>query len=1180
MELVLALHEETHLSVTCNNIFSHTADLQPLLFQNEEEARIMLDDPVAYGKKIYHALFPPDTPAQQALAAIPERLLLVASEPLLDAIAWEYTYGALDPAAPDHTENFLIHEYPFVRGLPKEQRSTLPSLDHSLHIVAIPSNPLSDAIEPLAIDAEWMRLKETIQELPYALTLERTAPPTLERTRSLLANQKGRVVHFMGHGGQDAQQGAMLCFEQDNGGLHLVSAKELMQRVRGTLFLVTLNACVSATPGPTSFHNLAAALVRQKTPYALGMRLSIVDEDARTFSRAFYNELARGTPVEEALFQARLTLKQQSPRSWVVGVPVLYTSLSEPAPGFRCHDGTPTVKDKDFPIDVSVLPPVEGTFRGRINDMLTLGTQLTGDQRPRILTILGSGGQGKTALALKLVERFAFAWSGGVWANALENLPSRSTVVIALAQFLGIGTQETLDLTIIERLIVARLNQRRTLLILDNAETLVEAVEAQNTDALDLVAFLKKLLGTQACLLVTSRVPLGWDDEQTHALDGLSPEEGALLFRQGAPQRRNEIDLALAATLSRRLEGHPLGLRLLAGAFNDSGLSLSAFLQTAEQRLIEAENKYVGPEHRHRKLYACIETSVRSLSPSLRAFLSGLWIFHAPFLADTAVAIFDPDTEETEQHSSPIRDHLHRLWQRSLLTRKTVTARDGSLQLYTLLPTTRPYVEQHLEQAYEPDLLKKRLIVTYSQLARLAHNELNRSAVVVALTQQIREDFEWTCDFLEQAAVPAVERSQYLNRWGWVVSRLGNSVRGLHLLERALEAVQGADSNLIFQISNNMASVYSKTGRPQEALKLYEEALPLMREVGDRAGEAATLNNMALVYSRTGRPQEALKLYEEALPLMREVGDRAGEATTLTNMASVYSETGHPQEALKLYEEALPLMREVGDRAGEATTLNNMAVVYSDTGRPQEALKLYEEALPLRREVGDRAGEATTLNNMAGVYSNTGRPQEALKLYEEALPLRREVGDRAGEATTLNNMAWVYSDIGRPQEALKLYEEALPLMREVGDRAGEATTLNNMAGVYSRTGRPQEALKLYEEALPLMREVGDRAGEAATLNGIAYLYQSFQRYSEACLAFEQSIALSQEITYPAATIAGLVGLAFLLYQHLNRPADAILSLEQALTDLCYNRALTRWCWSDARAGSAMACNDARRDSFR
>ena len=64
MELVLALQKESQICVTCDDHYSHTTDLHPLLFQNEQDARILFDDPTAYGKKLYAALFPPKTIAQ------------------------------------------------------------------------------------------------------------------------------------------------------------------------------------------------------------------------------------------------------------------------------------------------------------------------------------------------------------------------------------------------------------------------------------------------------------------------------------------------------------------------------------------------------------------------------------------------------------------------------------------------------------------------------------------------------------------------------------------------------------------------------------------------------------------------------------------------------------------------------------------------------------------------------------------------------------------------------------------------------------------------------------------------------------------------------------------------------------------------------------------------------------
>ena len=567
MELTLARQDETQVLVSCDGQPSHTFDLLTL-FPGENGPPQPLDDPIAYGKAIYQALFPPETAARLELDAMPERILLVTTDDTIDAIPWEYAYGLYGA---DDIENFLVLSCHFVRGLPLDQRIEPPKMDSGLHIVAIPSNPLEKELPPLDIDAEWMRLKEIISEVPHTISLERTRPPTIEQVRRLVASQRNRVVHFMGHGGQH-ETGAILCFEKDNGALHPVTAREFVMRVRGSVFLVTLNACVSATPGSTNFSNLAAALVRQKTPYALGMRLSIHDDDARSFSRSFYSELASGVSVEEALFQARLTLAN-SPRSWVIGVPVLYTALTKPAAGFTSVEGAPTVKEHQPQIEVSALPRAEGAFQGRVDELKQLGDLLTGDHRPRLVTIHGSGGQGKTALAREAVERFAYAWPGGVWATTLENLPGREVFVSDLARFLGIATQEIHDPAEIERQALRQLNQRRTLIVLDNAETLVEAVKANDEAAIRLARLLREHLSSPlVSLLVTSREFLGWDGEVglERDLEGLTPEEGARLFRQAAPQRVSDAELALAEELSRKVEGHPLSLRLLGGAFNES----------------------------------------------------------------------------------------------------------------------------------------------------------------------------------------------------------------------------------------------------------------------------------------------------------------------------------------------------------------------------------------------------------------------------------------------------------------------------------------------------------------------------------------------------------------------------------------------------------------------------------
>ena len=995
MELTLTRQTGTQVLVTCDNQSSHTFDLLALVPGNNG-LPYPLDDPIIYGKAIYQALFPQETAAWIALNARPERILFVSTDNDIDTIPWEYAYGS---------DDFLILEYHFVRGLPADKRIASPTLDKGLHIVAVPSNPLSRELMPLNIDGEWMRLKEVIQEIKeFAITLERTSPATLERVGLLVANQQQRIVHFMGHGGQNEESGAILCFEKDNGDLDKVTARDFLRQLRGNVFLVTLNACVSASPGETHLSNLAAALVQQKVPYSLGMRFSISDEDALAFSRIFYSYLARGSSVEEAAYRVRLALSRNQQRQWMIGVPVLYTSLSVPATGFASVVGNPEINEHQPAIEASALPRAEGTFQGRIDEMKQLGELLTGDNRPRLITIHGSGGQGKTALAREAVERFAYAWPGGVWATTLENLQSREVFVSDLARFLGIDTQIVADSEEVERLVIARLVLERTLIVLDNVETLVEAVETNNEEAIRLSQFIREHLPRPTVsLLATSRSFLGWTGEFSCELTGLAPLEGIRLFQQHTPQREKELDQVIAWELSEQVEGHPFSLRLLGSAFNASSISFPAFVKEYEAQLLNAENKYVRVDHRHRTLYASIETSMRYLDDGLADLFNKLWLFHAPFLPETAIAIFDPAYTATKDEASTVNDQLKTLWRRGLLTRVEEAIREGTIQFYRVLPTIRPYIEKYLARAEDREPLLTRFGAAYDGLAQYLYRELDRIGVAALIALQAREDIDRGISY-----VTGVAQGYYLLHWGWILQRLGNTRRGLKLAEQALEIGQGQDRQLELQAFNNTAVVYQAMGQPQQALELLEQTLPLMREVGDRAGEVATLNNMGEVYRVIGQPQQALKLFEQSLWLKRKMGDRAGEATTLNNMGEVYRVIGKPLQALEVFEQALSLMIKVGDRAGEAITLNNMAGIYQAMGQPLRALEVFKQALRLRREMGDRAGEAAALNNMAVVYQAMGQLQRALELLEQASPLKREVGDRAGEAATLNNIAGVY----------------------------------------------------------------------------------------------------------------------------------------------------------------------------
>ncbi len=910
--------QSAQVTVTCNGTLSHTFDLQTLIPNNTNGLPHPLHDPVTYGKTLYTALFPQDSPAFQALSTKPSRILLVATDDVLDTIPWEYAYGP---------NGYLACSCSFVRGLPLDQRIAPPTNLNELHIIAVASSPLSHVLAPLNIQGEWTRLTEIVSKQKRTISLERAWPPTIEYLRELVAGQEQLVVHFMGHGGQNGE--AVLCFERDDGTREDISASEFVQRLQGSVFLVTLNACQSATPGKTVFSNLAKALIHEQIPYALGMRFSIHDDDARDFSRTFYNDLARGVSVEKALVQARLTLAK-SERVWAAGNLVLYTSLTQPAPGYTTARGDPDVRDEQKDAlrgIIHELTGVQGAFQGRIDEQIKLGKWLTGDSRPRIIAIHANGGQGKTALARVAAERFAHAWPGGVWAISMETVPTLAVFTASLARFLGINPQENTDQIELEKQILLRLHRQRTLLVLDNLETLDEATKAKDAGAITLIEFIQKLPNERTTILYTSRHLLGLSGEQHLELPGLAPDEGAALFKQSAPNHVKKIDDALARQLSQRVDGHPLGLSLLGKAFNSSSISFQNFLADHEKYLHSAENRFIDVEHRQHKMFANVDYSVRWLSNELRDTFSKLWIFHAPFFPEDAVSILDPEQDETSK-ASPIEDHLYTLWQRGLLTREPLSESNDSEYVYRLPPVIHPFVEKYMADQSKREELLKRFGEVYAGLAKYIYGQLVQGRAIIGLALLCYDDLTRGWQFVE-----GIERSRYLLYWGWILHRLSDQRRAIALTEQALELAEGQDRALEGSVLHNLAGISHAIGRTHKALRLYEQALAIRREVGDRSGEGTTLNNLGRVYDDLGQKPQALDYYQQALAIRREVGDRSGEGTTLNNLGRVYNALGQKPQALAYYQQALAIWREVGDRSGEGITLHNIGMIYAGFGQ-------------------------------------------------------------------------------------------------------------------------------------------------------------------------------------------------------------------------------------------------------
>lgn len=158
-------------------------------------------------------------------------------------------------------------------------------------------------------------------------------------------------------------------------------------------------------------------------------------------------------------------------------------------------------------------------------------------------------------------------------------------------------------------------------------------------------------------------------------------------------------------------------------------------------------------------------------------------------------------------------------------------------------------------------------------------------------------------------------------------------------------------------------------------------------------------------YYRWTDMQTAIKSYETALTLYRQIEDCLGEANVQRAIGDVQESRAEYEAALKSYEAALLLSRQMGSKLGEANALQVIGDVQYIRDENEAALASYDEALNLYRQVEDCLGEANALQAMGDVQYIQDENEAAMESYTAALGLFRQVGDRLGEANCYRGLA-------------------------------------------------------------------------------------------------------------------------------------------------------------------------------
>ena len=221
------------------------------------------------------------------------------------------------------------------------------------------------------------------------------------------------------------------------------------------------------------------------------------------------------------------------------------------------------------------------------------------------------------------------------------------------------------------------------------------------------------------------------------------------------------------------------------------------------------------------------------------------------------------------------------------------------------------------------------------------------------------------------------------------------------------------------------------------------------------------------------RDSQAAQYFEKALPLLRELGDKRGEANCIRRSGDVALQQGRHEQAEASYKQALPIYREIGARLGGANCIRSLGDVALQQDRYEQAEASYNQALAIYREIGDRLGEANGIQRLGDVALRQDRYEQAEASYNQALPIYRKIGARLSEANGIQSLGDVALGQGRYEQAEASYNQALPIYREIGDRLGEANTLLSMGRLARATGKQEQMRSSFQQAETIYKSIGN-----------------------------------------------------------------------------------------------------------
>jgi predicted ATPase/DNA-binding CsgD family transcriptional regulator/tRNA A-37 threonylcarbamoyl transferase component Bud32/Tfp pilus assembly protein PilF len=684
-----------------------------------------------------------------------------------------------------------------------------------------------------------------------------------------------------------------------------------------------------------------------------------------------------------------------------------------------------------------ILPAQLTPLIGREQEVAA-GCALLRHPEVRLVTLTGSGGIGKTRLALQLSTELIDDFTDGVCFVSLAAISDPDLVVPTIAQTLDVKESGARPM---QELLQAFLKEKQMLLVLDNFEQVVTAAPRLS----DLLAACPHLE-----LLVTSRQVLRLSAEHEFAVPPLSlpdlkhlPDplmlsqyEAVALFIARAQAARPAFQLTNAtasavAQICARLDGLPLAIELAAARIKL--LPPQALLTRLSSRLTVLTGGSQDVPIRQQTLRGTIAWSYHLLDAAEQWLFRGLAVFSGGFTLEAAEAVCITETNNPAGQVGSVLDGVASLIDKSLLQQ---TEQEGEEARLVMLETIREYAWEALVTNGEAEETQRAHAAYYLALAeetepRLVGAEKGRWLAQLQLEHEnLRAAIAWLVEHQEQEA--ALRLCGALWRFWWM---RGSLSEGRAEITRALAGSREMVAMRVRAKALLSAGALAVVqGDFEQVSALCEESLSLFRTLGDRQGSAASLTRLGQVAMLLGGYSEARSLLEEAVTLYREADDKNDITLTQVVLSSVFLFLGEYERARALAEEAAELVRAGGDSWDIANFNWNLAMVMFFLADLTRAQVLLDEGLAYARREGYKEALANSLYVSGLVAMQQGDNATARARLQESLALSRDLGDGQLVANSLSGLAWDSLTQGDYTAARALFEESLALYLAMGNQ--------------------------------------------------------------------------------------------------------------------------------------------------